>query len=62
MTDKQCSSGLSWQQQMREGMRLCIEACRANEWWTKCYNECPFSDWCDALMDAGVIDPFVGLG
>jgi len=61
MTDKICSSGISWQQQMRDGIRLCVEACQANDDWTKCHNDCDFDEWCTILMNHGSIDPFVGL-
>lgn len=52
---------MSWQQKMKDGIKLCMEACQENTDWTKCHNECEFDEWCTTLMDAKVIDPYKGI-
>lgn len=49
-----------WQEKMIEGMRLIKEACQANDSWNKCHN-CPFDQYCSALMEAEIIDQYQGI-
>jgi len=52
---------LKWVLQMDEAMALLQEACQANSEWNACYEHCPFCEYCDALMDAKLVDPLKGL-
>lgn len=52
---------LKWVLQMDEAMALLQEACKANEEWDTCYEHCSFCEYCTALMDAKLVDPFKGL-
>jgi len=38
----------SWQEKIREGMKLIIEGCKENTEWRTC-SECPFTDLCDSI-------------
>lgn len=51
---------MDWKQKMIEAMKQMSEACQENSEWTKCA-ACPFDEYCTALMDAKLIDPFEGL-
>ena len=55
------NENLKWVLKMDEAMALLQEACESNGDWTACNKHCPFSDYCTALMDAGLVDPFKGL-
>lgn len=50
---------MNWEEKMLEGMRLLQEGCDEN-YEDECVN-CPFDKYCTALMDAELIDPFVGI-
>ena len=51
---------MDWQKKMLDGMRLLREACRENKEWDKC-QKCPFDEYCTALMNEKLVDPFEGL-
>lgn len=51
---------MSFVEKMRKSMKELEEACKENTEWNKCIYECPFTEYCTALMDAGLFDPMVG--
>lgn len=52
---------LRWVLQMDKAMALLQEACESNGEWNDCYEHCPFCEYCNALMEVKLVDPFKGL-
>ena len=42
---------MDWKEMIKEGMKLIKEGCKKNEWWPAC-NDCPFTLWCDDILEA----------
>lgn len=40
---------MTWQEKIREGMKLIIEGCKGNPEWHNCRAKCPFTDLCDSI-------------
>lgn len=40
---------MTWQEKIREGMKLIIEGCKENPNWYAC-RECPFTDLCTSIL------------
>ena len=51
---------MTWQAKMAQAMDMMQEACNENKDWDKCHT-CPFDDFCTALMDAELIEPYGGI-
>ena len=51
---------MDWKEKMLIGMKQIQEACQENKEWCKC-KECPFDEYCTALMDEELIDPLEGI-
>ena len=50
---------MKWINHMKEAMKAVEAACAENTMWDRC-RECPFDDYCTALMDAELFDPLDG--
>lgn len=47
---------MKWINHMKEAMKAVEAACAENTMWDRC-RECPFDDYCTALMDAELFGP-----
>ena len=47
---------MKWIKHMEEAMKAVEAACAENTMWDRC-RECPFDDYCTALMDAELFEP-----
>ena len=51
---------MDWKEKMFLSMKQTQEACQENENWYHCA-ECPFDEYCTALMNEELIDSFKGI-